>query len=93
VIAGGALVAALMRLARLRQTDGDPYRLFRQQLGRSILLGLVLLVAADIIRTVAVTPNAQSVAVTGGWPWQKAARGARHRCGGPASRHTGEPTC
>jgi uncharacterized membrane protein len=66
VIAGGALVAARMRLARLRTTDGDPYRLFRQQLGRSILLGLELLVAADIIRTVAVTPNAQSVAVLGG---------------------------
>jgi uncharacterized membrane protein len=39
---------------------------FRQQLGRSILLGLEFLVAADIIRTVAVTPDARSVAVLGG---------------------------
>ena len=40
--------------------------MFRQQLGRSILLGLEFLVAADIIRTVAVTPDARSVAVLGG---------------------------
>jgi uncharacterized membrane protein len=39
------------------------YRSYRQLLGRSILLGLELLVAADIIRTVAVTPTLQSVAV------------------------------
>ena len=32
-------------------------------LGRSILLGLELLVAADIIRTVAVTPTYESVGV------------------------------
>ncbi len=35
-------------------------------MGRAILLGLEFLVAADIIRTVAVTPNAQSVAVLAG---------------------------
>ena len=40
--------------------------MFREQLGRSILLGLEFLVAADIIRTVAVTPDARSVAVLGG---------------------------
>ena len=36
---------------------------YRQLLGRSILLGLELLVAADIIRTVAVTPTFTSVGV------------------------------
>ena len=41
----------------------DVYRRFRQQLGRSILLGLELLVAADIIRTVAVTPTLSTVLV------------------------------
>ncbi len=40
-----------------------PYRAYRQLLGRSILLGLELLVAADIIRTVAVTPTFESVGV------------------------------
>ena len=34
-------------------------------LGRSILLGLEFLVAADIIRTVAVQPSLQNVAVLG----------------------------
>lgn len=41
------------------------YRQFRQDLGRGILLGLEFLVAADIIRTVAVTPTLQSVLVLG----------------------------
>jgi uncharacterized membrane protein len=39
------------------------YRSYRQLLGRSILLGLELLVAADIIRTVAATPTFESVGV------------------------------
>ena len=39
------------------------YRAYRQLLGRSILLGLELLVAADIIRTVAVAPTYESVGV------------------------------
>ena len=39
------------------------YRSYRQLLGRSILLGLELLVAADIIRTVSVTPTFESVGV------------------------------
>ncbi|MEC5181751.1 DUF1622 domain-containing protein [Arthrobacter sp. CG_A4] len=39
------------------------YRSYRQLLGRSILLGLELLVAADIIRTVAVAPTFESVGV------------------------------
>ncbi|MDQ0822544.1 putative membrane protein [Arthrobacter sp. V4I6] len=39
------------------------YRSYRRLLGRSILLGLELLVAADIIRTVAVAPTYESVGV------------------------------
>lgn len=38
---------------------------FRKTLGRSILTGLELLVAADIIRTVAVEPTLESVLVLG----------------------------
>ena len=66
VIAIGALISAAGAVSRLRRKTGDVYRVFRQQLGRSILLGLEFLVAADIIRTVAVTPDASSVAVLGG---------------------------
>jgi len=65
-IAIGALISAAGALSRLRRKSGAVYRVFREQLGRSILLGLEFLVAADIIRTVAITPNASSVAVLGG---------------------------
>jgi uncharacterized membrane protein len=39
------------------------YRTYRQGIGRAILLGLEILVAADIIRTVAVSPTFTSVGV------------------------------
>ena len=65
VIVGGALVAAWWALTK-RGVPGGRYEDFRRQLGRSILLGLEFLVAADIIRTVAITPTPQSVAVLGG---------------------------
>jgi uncharacterized membrane protein len=63
VLVVGAAVAAVRALAARREPGSDTYRQFRRQLGRSILLGLELLVAADIIRTVAVTPTLTSVAV------------------------------
>ena len=63
VIVVGILVA-LLRVV-LGPASDDPYRRLRQDLGRGILLGLEFLVAADIIRTVAVTPTLQSVAVLG----------------------------
>ena len=61
----GAAAAAVRALRTRRDPEVDTYRLFRRQLGRSILLGLELLVAADIIRTVAVTPTVRSVLVLG----------------------------
>jgi uncharacterized membrane protein len=66
IIAIGAVVAAGIAIGRLFRKSPDTYRFFRQSLGRTILLGLEFLVAADIIRTVAVTPNAQGVAVLAG---------------------------
>ena len=39
------------------------YRSYRQQVGKAILLGLEFLVAADIIRTVAVSPSFRGVGV------------------------------
>jgi uncharacterized membrane protein len=41
------------------------YQTYRQQLGQTILLGLELLVAADIVRTVAAAPTFASVGVLG----------------------------
>jgi uncharacterized membrane protein len=66
VIVIGALAATILAGLRARGGQPDVYRRYRQQLGRSILLGLELLVAADIIRTVAVTPTLTSVAVLAG---------------------------
>jgi len=66
IIAVGAVVAGGVAVGRLVRRSPDTYRFFRETLGRTILLGLEFLVAADIIRTVAVTPNAQSVAVLAG---------------------------
>jgi len=65
-IALGGVLAAGIAIGRLLRRTPNTYRLFRGQLGRAILLGLELLVAADIIRTVAVTPTLQSVAVLAG---------------------------
>ena len=59
----GAIVAAVLTLRGARTSSDDTYPAFRRRLGRAILLGLELLVAADIIRTVAVTPTFQSAGV------------------------------
>lgn len=61
-------LAALVPYAVARVTRSatlDSYRSVRRSLGRSILLGLEFLVAADIIRTVAVSPTLGSVAALG----------------------------
>jgi uncharacterized membrane protein len=66
VIVCGALVATGVFAQRLLNDRGDvpaAYRLYRQSLGRAILLGLEFLVAGDIIRTVAVSPTFVSVGV------------------------------
>ncbi|WP_285247688.1 MULTISPECIES: DUF1622 domain-containing protein [unclassified Pseudarthrobacter] len=65
----GAVVSVPLAVRRRNLEEGSRplnrslYREYRQLLGRSILLGLELLVAADIIRTVAVTPTFTSVGV------------------------------
>jgi uncharacterized membrane protein len=59
------LVVAIARFAISGRKVPDGYRKLRQDLGRGILLGLEFLVAADIIRTVAVTPTLEGVLVLG----------------------------
>jgi uncharacterized membrane protein len=63
VIVAGAAIAFVASVVRLSRRESDVYRRFRQQLGRVILLGLELLVAGDIVRTVAASPNLTSVAI------------------------------
>lgn len=64
IIVLGTVVATVRFCVSGRRTAA-PYRQLRQDLGRGILLGLEFLVAADIIRTVAVTPTLESVLVLG----------------------------
>lgn len=59
------LLYALGRFGFGAQGPEGRYRRFRQDLGRGILLGLEFLVAADIIRTVAVAPTLENVLVLG----------------------------
>jgi uncharacterized membrane protein len=63
VIVAGAAIAFVTSAVRLFRRGSDVYRRFRQQLSRAILLGLELLVAGDIVRTVAASPSLTSVAV------------------------------
>jgi uncharacterized membrane protein len=59
VVATGGFVLALNDRGR----DQVAYRVYRQQVGKAILLGLEFLVAGDIIRTVAVAPTFSGVGV------------------------------
>lgn len=67
VIAVSIPVAVVASVTRSREGTvfPDGYRALRTTLGRGILLGLELLVAGDIIRTVAVEPTLERVAVLG----------------------------
>jgi len=62
----GALAAFLWRMAANAAPRDTLVAAFRSNLGRSILLGLEFLVAADIINTVAVEPTVQSLIVLAG---------------------------
>ena len=65
IIVGGIVVATALFLAHVvgREDGLGAYRSYRQGVGRAVLLGLEFLVAADIIRTVAVSPTFRSVGV------------------------------
>jgi uncharacterized membrane protein len=65
VVVAGIVVATVVFAAHLRGdwSSGDAYRGYRQGIGKAILLGLEFLVAADIIRTVAVSPTFESAGV------------------------------
>jgi uncharacterized membrane protein len=69
IIVGGAfgsLGVFALGFVRRRGAGGAPVDAFRSNLGRSILLGLEFLVAADIVNTVAIEPTLDSLAVLAG---------------------------
>jgi len=61
IVAGGMVVATARLAARRAHETGNYYSLYRQDVGRAILLGLEFLIAGDIIRTVVVAPTPQNV--------------------------------
>src|SRR6266478_1185643 len=58
LIVGVILTATVSYVRKIfaRQADLSTYDAYRHQLGRALLLGLEILVAADIIRTVVLEP-------------------------------------
>ncbi len=68
VIIVGAIFYAMghyLFQAAIRPEREDLYKELKVRLGRALLLGLEILVAADIVRTVALEATLQSVAVLG----------------------------
>jgi uncharacterized membrane protein len=67
VIVVGALVSAALFARNVTRLGAyGAYRRLRANLGRSFLLGLELLVAGDIVNTVAIEPTMNSVLVLAG---------------------------
>jgi uncharacterized membrane protein len=58
----GIVIATTKYVLSTQDADGR-YKQYRQNLGKAILLGLEILVAGDIIRTVGVQPTMQTVLV------------------------------
>jgi uncharacterized membrane protein len=67
VLLAGLFLAAYLCVRVLRRSgDGkQAYQVLRQSFGGVILLGLEILVAADLVRTVAVEPTLESVVILG----------------------------
>ena len=65
LIVGGCYALGAFAVRVVHRRSDDAFEDLRRSLGRSILLGLEILVAADIIRTIAITPTFTSVGVLG----------------------------
>ena len=67
VLFAGLFVSTALGVRAYRRTrnGATAYRILRQSFGGVILLGLEILVAADLVRTVAVAPTMESVLVLG----------------------------
>ena len=65
IIVGGIVYGIVSYFLRTRLQADNAYRRFKDRIGKSLLLGLEFLVAADIIRTVALSPTPQNVATLG----------------------------
>jgi uncharacterized membrane protein len=66
VIVGAFLWATVRFVLQTRRHDSKPYEKFKLSLGRALSLGLEFLVAADVIRTVTMTPTLGNIAILAG---------------------------
>ena len=68
IIVGSVLYSSIRFfyfLVTKKLTTRDNYQKYKRSLGQSLLLGLEILVAADVVRTVALEPSLQNVASLG----------------------------
>ena len=63
VIVLGMVIASLRYLIKRFANNPNSFEDYRKELGRTLLLALEFLVAADIIRTVAIEPTVESIAI------------------------------
>ena len=63
VLVAGTTIGFVRAARDLAANRPDTYERVRSFVGRSLLLGLELFVAADLVRTVAVSPSIESVGV------------------------------
>ena len=61
----GASGAFVLFAQRVRRGSERAYQQLRENVGRAILLGLEVLIIADIVQTIVVEPSLESVAVLG----------------------------
>lgn len=65
IIVVAILFGSLRFLRQLSMRVKDPYRAFKELLGRSLLLSLEFLIAADVIRTVLLDLTARGIEILG----------------------------
>jgi uncharacterized membrane protein len=65
IIVISIIVGSLRFLVQLSKGANDPYRAYKKLLGRSLLLSLEFLVAADVIRTVLLDLTAKGMEILG----------------------------
>jgi uncharacterized membrane protein len=73
ILGAAVIIAGVLRVAITRGTvrylfqldKPGAYESYKHQIGRSLLLGLEFLVAGDVVRTVALEPTLNNVAVLG----------------------------
>jgi uncharacterized membrane protein len=65
VITLGVLISLILYSYHATIKRDDSYKMVRRKIGKAILLGLEILVAADIIATVVTEPNLKSIVILG----------------------------